>query len=101
MAESLFGYIDPIGETITYNGYTLTVVGVYYAKDGTAEDSMDDAIVVPYTLNRRYWHGHRNNFTIKVETSDDMEGNERIEAGSPKTWTATQVSTAWKTATTR
>ena len=74
VAKSLFGYIDPIGETITYNGYTLTVVGVYYAKDGTAEDSMDDAIVVPYTLNRSILStAIVTDFTIKVETSDDME----------------------------
>lgn len=74
VAESLFGYIDPIGETITYNGYPLTVVGVYYAKDGTAEDSMDDAIVVPYTLNRSILSmAIVTDFTIKVKTSDDME----------------------------
>ena len=74
VAESLFGYIDPIGETITYNGYPLTVIGVYYAKDGTAEESMDDAIVVPYTLNRSILGtAIVTDFTVKVEVSDNME----------------------------
>ena len=74
VAESLFGYIDPIGKTITYNGYPLKVVGIYYAKDGTAEDSMDDAIVVPYTLDRAILGTDTvTDFTVKVSSSEYME----------------------------
>ena len=51
IAETLFGYNDPIGKIITYNSIPLQVVGIYYEKDGTAESSMDDMIVIPYTLN--------------------------------------------------
>ena len=50
------------------------MVGVYYAKDGTAEESMDDAILVPYTLNRSILGtAIVTDFTIKVEVSDNME----------------------------
>ena len=74
VAESLFGYIDPIGETLTFNGYPLKVVGVYYAKDGTAEESMDDAIAVPYTLDRAILGTDTvTDFTIKVSSSEYME----------------------------
>ncbi len=52
IVQELFGYKDPIGETIYFNALPLKVVGVYYQKDGTAESSMDDAIVMPYTLNK-------------------------------------------------
>jgi putative ABC transport system permease protein len=51
VAETLFGYNDPIGKTLFFNGIPLEVVGIYYQKDGTTESSMDDAIVMPYTLN--------------------------------------------------
>ena len=51
VAETMFGYQDPIGETIYYNGYPLEIVGIYYEKDGSTESSMDDMIVMPYTLN--------------------------------------------------
>ena len=74
VAESLFGYIDPIGETLTFNGYPLKVVGVYYAKDGTAEESMDDAVAVPYTLDRAILGTDTvTDFTIKVSSSEYME----------------------------
>jgi putative ABC transport system permease protein len=51
VAETLFGYADPIGTTITFNSIPLLVVGIYYEKDGSTESSMDDMIVMPYTLN--------------------------------------------------
>jgi putative ABC transport system permease protein len=51
VAESLFGYIDPLGESIAINGTEYTVVGIYYGKDGTAESSLDDVVVIPYTRN--------------------------------------------------
>jgi putative ABC transport system permease protein len=51
IAETLFGYNDPLGKTLFFNGIPLEVVGVYYEKDGSTESSMDDAIAMPYTLN--------------------------------------------------
>ena len=74
VAESLFGYRNAIGETIMYNGYPLVVSGVYYAKDGTAESSMDDMIVVPYTLNRQILNTDTvTQFAIKVSNSTNMQ----------------------------
>ena len=73
VAESLFGYRDPIGETIMLNGHPLTVVGVYYPKDGSAEESMDDMIAIPYTLNRKILGSDLfTDFTIKVSASSYM-----------------------------
>lgn len=51
VAETMFGYQDPIGETLYFDGVPLVVVGIYYEKDGSTESSMDDMIVMPYTLN--------------------------------------------------
>jgi len=73
-AESLFGYVDPVGEEITVNGYPIQVVGVYYQKDGTAEESMDDAIVLPYTMNRQMLGTDIvTEFTIKVQKAEYMD----------------------------
>ena len=74
VAESLFGYRDAVGEELMYNGTPLTVVGVFYAKDGSAEESMDDCIVVPYTLNRKILGTDSvNQFAIKVSSSTSMD----------------------------
>ena len=73
VADALFGFQDPIGEKLMVNGTPLTVVGIFYQKDGGAEESMDDAIVVPYTLNRQMLSTDTvTDFTIKVASSVDM-----------------------------
>ena len=73
VADSLFGYRKAVGETIMYNGTPLTVVGVYYPKDGSAEESMDDMILLPYTLNRQLLKTDSvTSFSIKVNSSSNM-----------------------------
>ncbi len=73
-AESLFGYVDPIGKTITFGGEPFTVVGVFYQKDGTAEDSMDDMILIPYTHNRMLKSSAApTEFCVKVVNAEKME----------------------------
>ncbi len=75
VAESLFGYINPVGETITFNGDPYVVCGVYYQKDGTTESSMDDMILIPYTMNRVIMDTDTvTDFTVKVDTSEQMDG---------------------------
>ena len=74
VAETLFGYINPVGKTITFNGEPFLVVGTFYQKDGTAEDSMDDMIVIPYTHMRALKRtAIPTKFTVKVQNADLME----------------------------
>ena len=73
VADTLFQYASPIGETIYLNAEPFTVVGVYYQKDGSAEDSMDNAITVPYTLVRALQNTDLiTAYTVKVNKSDNM-----------------------------
>ena len=73
VADALFGFRDPVGETLMYNGTPLTVVGIFYPKDGSAEESMDDMIVVPYTLNRQILSSDTvTQFAVKVASSANM-----------------------------
>lgn len=73
VADTLFGFQDPVGEELMVNGTPLTVVGIFYQKDGGTEESMDDAIVVPYTLNRKMLSTDTiTDFTIKVTSSANM-----------------------------
>ena len=73
VAQSLFGYRKAVGETLMYNGTPLTVVGVFYPKDGSAEESMDDMILLPYTLNRQILGTDTvTSFSIKVNSSANM-----------------------------
>ena len=64
VADSLFQYADPIGETVYFGGEPFTVVGIYYQKDGGEEGSMDRAILGTAQLTR---------FAVKVDQSDHMD----------------------------
>ncbi len=50
--EQLFGFTDPVGETITLNGDPFQVVGYYKPMDIEYRPEMDNLIVIPYTFNR-------------------------------------------------
>ena len=72
-AQELFGFRDAVGEIVMVSGYPMTVVGVYYPKDGSAEESMDDMILVPYTLTRTVFQMEMvTEFTVKVASSAYM-----------------------------
>ncbi len=74
VAESLFGYRSAVGETLMVSGVPLTVAGVYYPKDGSAEESMDDMVLVPYTLNRQMLGTDTvTEISIKVSASSNMQ----------------------------
>ncbi len=74
VADALFPYSDPVGETIYLSGIPFTVVGTYYQKDGGTEDSMDDMLSVPYSLNRELLQtADITSITVKVDTSDHVE----------------------------
>ena len=73
VADTLFQYASPIGETVYLNAEPFTVVGVYYQKDGSAEDSMDNAVTIPYTLVRTLMNTDLiTAYTVKVGKSDNM-----------------------------
>ena len=74
VADSLFQYADPIGETVYFGGEPFTVVGIYYQKDGGEEGSMDDMAVIPYSLDRAILGtAQLTHFSVKVDQSDHMD----------------------------
>jgi putative ABC transport system permease protein len=74
VAETMFGYDDPVGQTIYFNSVPLQVVGIYYEKDGSAESSMDDMIVMPYTLNAEVLGSVTvSSYTVKASDATVMD----------------------------
>lgn len=49
VAETLFGFRDPIGQTVRINGRQFTVIGVLKSQGGGALGNFDDQILVPIT----------------------------------------------------
>ena len=49
VAETLFGFRDPVGQTVRINGRQFTVIGVLESKGGSALGNQDDLAMVPIT----------------------------------------------------
>ena len=73
-ARIFFGTVDPVGKEVQINGNKFTVVGVYAARGGEGENSinqMDNIFVLPYTMTRLLG-GSTEQYTVKVRNSEDM-----------------------------
>jgi putative ABC transport system permease protein len=49
VAETLFGFRDPVGQTVRINGRQFTIVGVLESQGGSALGLFDDQVLVPIT----------------------------------------------------
>lgn len=49
VAETLFGFRDPVGQPVRINGRQFTVVGVLESKGGSALGNVDNQVLVPIT----------------------------------------------------
>ena len=49
VAESLFGFRDPVGQTLRINGRQFTVIGVLESQGGSALGNLDNQVLVPIT----------------------------------------------------
>ena len=79
-ARNFFGYADPVGQSMTVNGYPFTVIGVYQEKDPDSQWSQDNIIVFPYTMSRILSPGQIfSEFSVKAKSAEAaVEATSRI-----------------------
>jgi len=75
--EQLFGFTDPVGETVNINGDPFQVVG-WYEPMNLWGNSMDNIIVLPYTFNRTM----NNNNTFSQYVAKARDAKSTIEAST-------------------
>jgi putative ABC transport system permease protein len=65
VAEKLYPYVDPIGQSIRVSGHDLRVVGVLEARGNVLGQSQDNLVIVPMGQFAKMY-GSRRSFTILV-----------------------------------
>ncbi len=72
-AKVFFDYADPLGQDISINGLPFKVVGVYAEKDPDRSYSLDNVIVLPYSVSRFISQGSQmNEYVIKVRDAKSI-----------------------------
>lgn len=70
-AVELFGTINAVGQTFTYNGYTFTTVGVLDEIGSSMAGSGDNVIIIPFTLGERLFSSKGiSTFYVSATSSD-------------------------------
>ena len=76
IAETLFGFRDPVGQTVRINGRQFDVIGVIESKGGTALGNLDNQVLVPITTvyyrlaSERTTQGGITVQTVNVQVKD-------------------------------
>ena len=80
--EQLFGFTDPVGETITINSNPFQVVGYYESMALQGWPEMDNVIIIPYTFNRTMNNNYSmDSYIVKGrDAKATVEAKTRIEA---------------------
>ena len=75
VAETLFGFRDPVGQSVRINSRAFTVVGMLKSQGGTALGNQDDQVLIPITTayyslsSRRTTQGGVSVQTINVQAA--------------------------------
>ena len=84
VAESLFGFRDPTGQTLRINGRLFIVIGVLESKGGSGLGSQDNQVLVPITTayyrlaSQRTTQGEISVQTINVQVRDGGDIDDAI-----------------------
>ena len=74
VSKELFGFENPINQSIKLNNEIYTVVGVLDAIADSEEDSDDDIVIIPYTSGRILFRTNKiSNYTVWATGSENVE----------------------------
>ena len=86
-AKDFFDTANPLGKSITIDGTSFTVVGVYKEKDPTKGYSMDNVIIIPYTTQRYLPNQNAmTEFVVKAKDSASVKKVIALLNGNFSNW---------------
>lgn len=85
VAETLFGFRDPVGQNVRINGRQFTVIGVLESRGGTAFGSQDNQVLVPITTayyrlaSQRTAQGEISVQTVNVQVRSGRDMDDAVQ----------------------
>jgi putative ABC transport system permease protein len=80
VAQELFPFIDPVGQTIRIGGRKITVQGVFEEKKSAMGGNFDNYVLIPITVFEQVWGGRDGdgrrrsvNITVRAVSPDRIE----------------------------
>ncbi|HET9252790.1 MAG TPA: ABC transporter permease [Candidatus Eisenbacteria bacterium] len=71
VAEKLFPYVDPVGQSLRVSGHDLRVVGILAARGNVLGQSQDNIVLIPMGQFTKMY-GSRESLTILVSGQEDV-----------------------------
>ncbi|MBI4198757.1 MAG: ABC transporter permease [Chloroflexi bacterium] len=84
-SQTLFGFRDPVGQSVRINGREFSVVGVLQSKGGSVLGNLDDQVLIPITTayyrlsSRRTTQGGVTVQNINIQATDQSEMDEAAQ----------------------
>ena len=85
IAETLFGFRDPVGQKVRLNGRQFTVAGVLESRGGSALGNLDNQVLIPITTayyrlaSQRTTQGDVTVQAINVQVADDAALDDAVQ----------------------
>lgn len=79
VANSIFDFIDPIGQEVWMDGHKLKVVGVLESQGAVFGQSQDNFAIVPISVYQKYYGKRRRSVNITIQAFDRESYDNLIE----------------------
>ncbi|MBU2505937.1 MAG: ABC transporter permease [Bacteroidetes bacterium] len=79
VANSLFEFVDPIGEEVWVDGHKLKIIGVLEKQGAFFGNSQDNFVIIPVTTFQAFYGARRNSVNITIQAYERDSYDDLIE----------------------
>jgi len=78
LVKELFDGANPLGQTLTVNGFDFTVVGVLEETGNSTASGGDNVLLLPYTTAKQLTGSNVNTYSVSAKTKDTIDATNAL-----------------------